>query len=53
MSAADQPAEELGTTLMLPPWLEPQRPGLERVLPPLRLPAWHGGAGGPTRSDEE
>jgi catechol 2,3-dioxygenase-like lactoylglutathione lyase family enzyme len=37
---ADQPANELGARLMLPPWLEPRRPELERVLPPLRLPAW-------------
>ncbi len=50
---ADQPAEALGARLMLPPELEPRRPELERILPPLRLPAWHGGAGGPTRSDEE
>jgi glyoxalase family protein len=50
---ADQPTEELGARLMLPPWLESQRTELERRLPPLRLPTWHGGTGTPTRSDEE
>jgi glyoxalase family protein len=38
----DEPPEELGTHLQLPPWLEPQRAQLERLLPSLRLP----GAGG-------
>jgi glyoxalase family protein len=37
---ADQPAEQLGTRLMLPEWLEPLRPELSKVLPPLRLPSW-------------
>jgi catechol 2,3-dioxygenase-like lactoylglutathione lyase family enzyme len=45
--SADQPPEELGTRLMLPPWLEPQRSELERVLPPLRLPEWHSRVGSP------
>ena len=35
---ADQPREELGTKLMLPAWLEPQRAEIERALPPVRLP---------------
>jgi glyoxalase family protein len=35
---ADQPAEELGTKLALPPWLEPHRANLASALPPLRLP---------------
>jgi glyoxalase family protein len=35
---ADEPPEELGTRLMLPPWLETQRSEIERHLPPLRLP---------------
>lgn len=39
---ADQLAEELGSKLVLPPWLEPRRSELERVLPRLRLPEWHG-----------
>jgi catechol 2,3-dioxygenase-like lactoylglutathione lyase family enzyme len=36
--AVDEAQEELGSHLVLPPWLEPQRAGLEAVLPPLRLP---------------
>ena len=38
--SADQDAAELGRTLMLPSWLEPQRPEIEKVLQPLRLPKW-------------
>jgi catechol 2,3-dioxygenase-like lactoylglutathione lyase family enzyme len=34
----DEAPADLGTRLVLPPWLEPQRPSLERRLPPLRLP---------------
>ncbi len=34
----DEPPDRLGTGLKLPPWLEPRRDQLERVLPPLRLP---------------
>jgi glyoxalase family protein len=34
----DEPADALGTRLKLPPWLEPRRAQLERLLPPLRLP---------------
>jgi glyoxalase family protein len=37
--AVDEPAGALGTRLMLPPWIEPQRPYLEETLPSLRLPA--------------
>jgi glyoxalase family protein len=37
--AVDEPAEKLGTTLRLPPWIEPARDQLLRVLPPLKLPA--------------
>jgi glyoxalase family protein len=33
----DERVEELGTHLMLPPWLEPMRRDLEKVLPPVRL----------------
>jgi glyoxalase family protein len=40
----DEVAQELGTKLRLPPWLEAQRAVLEAVLPPLRLPEWHGEA---------
>ena len=36
--AVDEPAEELGTKLMLPPWLVKHRAEIERVLPAVRLP---------------
>jgi glyoxalase family protein len=36
--AIDEPPEELGTHLKLPPWLESTRPMLEKILPPLHLP---------------
>jgi catechol 2,3-dioxygenase-like lactoylglutathione lyase family enzyme len=35
----DETPDELGTRLMLPPWLEPRRSALEARLPELRLPA--------------
>jgi glyoxalase family protein len=35
---ADEPAEKLGTKLMLPPWLERDRAAIERAVPPVRLP---------------
>jgi glyoxalase family protein len=34
----DQPASELGKKLMLPPWLEPHRAEIERIVTPVRLP---------------
>ncbi len=34
----DEDRDALGQRLILPPWLEPQRPQIEAVLPPLRLP---------------
>jgi glyoxalase family protein len=37
----DQKPEELGTGLMLPPWLEPHRAQIEQVLPPVRVPERH------------
>ena len=36
----DQEAAKLGTILMLPRWLEPQRLEIEKLLQPLRLPKW-------------
>ncbi|MFL6367754.1 MAG: hypothetical protein ACJ72T_04295 [Nitrososphaeraceae archaeon] len=33
----DETVEELGTHLVLPPWLEPMRKDLENVIPPVRL----------------
>jgi glyoxalase family protein len=34
----DEPVDELGNSLQLPPWLEKRRQALERVLPPLEVP---------------
>jgi hypothetical protein len=34
----DQPLAELGTRLMLPVWLEPDRAQIERDLPTIHLP---------------
>lgn len=35
----DEAPQGLGSGLVLPPWLEPERARLEAVLPPLRIPA--------------
>ena len=35
---ADESSEELGSRLILPPWLEPARARIEATLPPLRIP---------------
>jgi glyoxalase family protein len=44
--AVDEPAATLGERLVLPPWLEPERRGIEAALPPLSQPAlladWRG-----------
>jgi glyoxalase family protein len=40
--AIDETAEELGTGLRLPPWLEPQRSVIEGAVPPVRLPQREG-----------
>ena len=37
--SVDESLEELGSKLVLPPWLEPERKNLQAILPPLRLPA--------------
>ena len=37
--AVDEDAAHLGETLVLPPWLEPARPRIEEVLPPLTMHA--------------
>jgi glyoxalase family protein len=34
---ADEPLEELGSHLKLPPWLEKRRDLIEKTLPPLRV----------------
>lgn len=36
--AIDESPERLGTSLVLPPWLEPRRAELEAVLPAIRMP---------------
>ena len=36
--AVDENLEELGTHLVLPPWLEPDRKSLEKILPKVKLP---------------
>jgi glyoxalase family protein len=36
--AVDEKPEELGTHLVLPPWLEPTRKNIEKVLPQVHLP---------------
>jgi glyoxalase family protein len=36
----DEKMEELGSSLVLPPWLEPERAKLEAILPKLKLPAY-------------
>jgi glyoxalase family protein len=35
----DEPLEQLGSKLVLPPWLERTRAQIEAALPPLQLPA--------------
>lgn len=47
--AVDEDADHLGETLVLPPWLEPDRKAIERALPPLSLPAV---GAAQTRNDE-
>src|SRR5215472_4499970 len=41
--ATDEDIEHLGSSLKLPPWLEPARIDLERLLPPVRLAPARGG----------
>lgn len=36
----DEPVSELGTHLVLPPWLENERSEIEGVLPPVHVPEW-------------
>jgi glyoxalase family protein len=37
--SVDEAPSHLGESLVLPPWLEPQRPAIESMLPPLKKPA--------------
>lgn len=39
----DEPLEELGSKLVLPPWYEPHRASIEKALPPLRVKTGKGG----------
>lgn len=41
--AVDEPADQIGTSLVLPPWLESERSQLERTLPSISLPKITGG----------
>ena len=41
--AVDEPADRIGSSLVLPLWLEGERPELERILPPVHLPRVLGG----------
>jgi glyoxalase family protein len=41
--AVDEDAAHLGESLVLPPWLEPARPRIEQVLPPLKMHATFAG----------
>jgi glyoxalase family protein len=36
--SVDEPVEQLGTHLKLPPWLEPHRSEIENVLLPIHVP---------------
>jgi glyoxalase family protein len=40
--AVDEPVSSLGTTLRLPPWLEPHRGDITQVLTPLTVESWQG-----------
>jgi glyoxalase family protein len=35
----DESLKELGENLRLPPWLEPSRSQIEKILPPIKVPA--------------
>jgi glyoxalase family protein len=41
--AVDEPADQIGTSLVLPLWLEGERRELERILPAVHLPKLRGG----------
>lgn len=41
--AVDEPADKIGSSLVLPSWLESERSELGRILPPIRLPELTGG----------
>jgi hypothetical protein len=39
--AKDEPFNELGTHLLLPPWFEHRRAEILGMLDPIRVPEWH------------
>lgn len=39
--AVDEDVAALGQRLQLPPWLEPNRPEIERIMRPITVPEWH------------
>ncbi len=39
--AVDEPISELGTRLMLPPWLEPHRDEIQSLVRPVKVPEWN------------
>jgi glyoxalase family protein len=41
--AVDEPADQIGSSLVLPSWLESERSELQRILPAIRLPQRTGG----------
>src|SRR3569832_1748204 len=47
--AVDEDQSHLGETLVLPPWYEPSRGEIEKVLPPLQQPGPVCAAGGGAR----
>jgi glyoxalase family protein len=51
--AIDDEIEELGNHLMLPPWLEPDRKSLEKILPKINLPSSQKIAKVTTREENE
>jgi glyoxalase family protein len=51
--AIDEEIEELGNHLMLPPWLEPDRKSLGKILPKINLPSSQNTAKVTTREENE
>jgi glyoxalase family protein len=51
--AMNEEIEELGNHLMLPPWLEPDRKSLEKILPKIDLPSSQKTAKVTTREENE
>jgi glyoxalase family protein len=45
--AKDEPFNQLGTHLLLPPWFEQRRAEILAMLEPIRVPEWHAPAAAP------